>query len=201
MPLYFISIIEPTKAVILSISRICSNFFWNHTDGSHKVHWVRWEKNCRPYEGGGLGIRQFYDISKTFAIKLWWRGEKSLWAEFISSKYCGSKHPVEVTSSFKGSAIWKGMKVKEIAEPHIKWIVEGLINPFKDKWLDELIPHSDNLLLVKDLFFINNQINEDTIRGYLGQNVLTKMKDKDIRLLEEKDQAISDLTSNEIFFF
>lgn len=59
MPLYLFPIIEPPKSVIKTLSKICSDFFWNNTDRSHRIHWVSWKRMCLPSEEGGLGFRHF----------------------------------------------------------------------------------------------------------------------------------------------
>src|SRR4051812_40114707 len=63
LPLYLIALIKPPKSIIYEIKRIMSNFFWHDSDGSHKLHWTKWDKFCLPTEEGGLGLRDIEDIA------------------------------------------------------------------------------------------------------------------------------------------
>lgn len=72
-----------------------------------------------PYEEEGLGIRNIHDISKAFAIKLWWqfRERKSLWATFLMSKYCRSHHPTDVLILSKAFPVRRRvLKIRDIAD-------------------------------------------------------------------------------------
>src|SRR3954468_5343525 len=126
LPLYLIALIKPPKSIINEINRIMSNFFWHDYDGTHKLHWVKWATCCLPCDEGGLGLREIGDISKAYAIKLWWRfrEKKTLWAKFMHAKYCAKTHPVDCVAKNSSSTIWKRMlQYSNKAEPHINWIV------------------------------------------------------------------------------
>jgi hypothetical protein len=36
-----------------------------------KVHWVKWDRMCKPKEVGGLGIREL-EIFNTTLVQKWW---------------------------------------------------------------------------------------------------------------------------------
>lgn len=73
LPVYLLAIIDPLAVTISEIQMLASNLFWNDNSGSHRCHWVSWEKISRPCEEGGLGIRTIKDLEEAFAYKLWWR--------------------------------------------------------------------------------------------------------------------------------
>src|SRR5438270_446748 len=137
LPLYLIALIKPPKSIIYEINRIMSNFFWHDYDGSHKLHWVKWASLCLPTDEGGLGLRDIGDISKSYALKLWWRfrEKNTLWAKFLAQKYCSKKHPVDCVTTSSSSNIWKRMlKYNDKAESHITWLVgNGNLIVNKDK--------------------------------------------------------------------
>ena len=71
---------------------------------------------------GGVGLRQLEDFFKAFSIKLLWnfRANTSLWASFMQAKFCREVHPNLVFGA-KGSEVWRTMmKVRNIAERHIR---------------------------------------------------------------------------------
>src|SRR4051812_48243924 len=74
---------------------------------------------------GGLGLRNFRDLSKAFGVKLWWRfrSQNSLWSKYLMQRYARNIHPTDIHVQ-KGSTIWRRMlKSKPMAEHHIRWLV------------------------------------------------------------------------------
>lgn len=69
LPLYYMSLIDPSLSILSSIAKLMFNFFWHDKKGNKKYHWIIWEKICRPKEEGGFGMRRFNDIEKTFGYK------------------------------------------------------------------------------------------------------------------------------------
>ncbi|XP_071939807.1 uncharacterized protein [Coffea arabica] len=87
---------------------------------------------------GGVGFRLLEDIHRASSIKLWWNfhSKSSLWASFMHAKFCRVAHPNLVFSE-KGSEGWRRMvKVRALAERHIRWIIRsGSSNFWFDNWL------------------------------------------------------------------
>ncbi|XP_027077018.2 uncharacterized protein [Coffea arabica] len=86
----------------------------------------------------GVGLHQLEDVYTAFSIKLWWdlRANTSLWADFIQAKFCPEVHPNLVFGD-KGSEVWRWMvKLQNIVERHIRWIVRSESSNFWfDNWL------------------------------------------------------------------
>lgn len=81
-------------SILRRIESICSNFFWQGYESTHRKHWISWDKICRPVAEGGLGIRNLYEMKISLYVKLLWNSlySNSLWANFIRSKYIAGKH-------------------------------------------------------------------------------------------------------------
>ncbi|XP_027182183.1 uncharacterized protein LOC113780597 [Coffea eugenioides] len=138
MPTYLLMAASPPKSIFQELKGMFSNFLWGATEGGSKYHWIRWKDLCVPHEKGGVGLRQLEDVFKPFSIKLWWnfRANTSLWLGFMQAKFCREVHPNLVFGA-KGSEVWRRMmKVQNIAERHIRWIVRsGSSNFWFDNWL------------------------------------------------------------------
>ncbi|XP_071906092.1 uncharacterized protein [Coffea arabica] len=138
MPTYLLMAASPSKSIFQEIEGMFSNFLWGATEGGTKHHWIRWKDLCVSHAEGGVGLRQLEDVYKAFSIKLWWtfRANSSLWAEFMHARFCRQVHS-NLVSGAKGSEVWRRMvKVRNIAERHIGWIVRsGSANFWFDNWL------------------------------------------------------------------
>ena len=69
-PVYLLQVLQPPKAALLHLDRVCNAFLWDTSIEAKRVHWVAWHKVCRPVEEGGLGFHLFEDITKAFSFKL-----------------------------------------------------------------------------------------------------------------------------------
>lgn len=77
------------------------------------------EIHVHTYNDGGLGIHCFLNMSKAYAMKLWWSfvHSKSLWLTFMHANYCKNTHPNLAPISCLASHIWKRMvDVREILQ-------------------------------------------------------------------------------------
>ncbi|XP_071920659.1 uncharacterized protein [Coffea arabica] len=160
MPLYLCQVMDPSKAIIISIARLFNAFLWD--DESWKIHWTSWEKLCFPKEEGGLGFRSLEAMVQAFSCKLWWnfRLQVSPWAKFMLCKYAQLSHPSKVELGHS-SAIWRRLvSIRETAEPNIRWCLgEGLVDFWYDRWLlgDPLYhlycPQDSTHFLVAEFFY------------------------------------------------
>lgn len=141
------------------------------------------------------------DVANAFVIKLWWRfrEQKSLWAKFLYSKYCGARHPSNIQKRDTASKIWSNMlKARDIAETHIRWVVgNGDINAGKDRWLLAHVPHIN--VQVKEFFHLDGAPNEEKIHMHLGTEALNEIKTLGIRLKADDDKCIWSLNTKGTF--
>ncbi|XP_071920627.1 uncharacterized protein [Coffea arabica] len=137
LPMYLLQVLDPPKAVLSRLGRICNSFLWDH-QGERRIHWSSWDKLCFPYDEGGLEFRSFKDMARAFSAKLWWRFRlgDSIWATFMQAKYVKGSHPSEV-SAMRATATWRRLEaIGPVVEPHIRWSLgEGLVDFWKDRWV------------------------------------------------------------------
>ena len=70
MPMYLLQVLDPLRAVLLKLGKVCNAFLWDKNADSKGIHWTSWEKVCYPMAEGGLGFRSYEDMCSTFACKL-----------------------------------------------------------------------------------------------------------------------------------
>lgn len=84
---------------------------WKGTRDKKKQALIKWEKNCRPKEYGGLGIKNCNCKNEALGEKLIWRKFKehnSKWAKILYHKFLNNTNPLylfRTKSPPKGSRI------------------------------------------------------------------------------------------------
>ncbi|PKU80631.1 Putative ribonuclease H protein [Dendrobium catenatum] len=109
IPVYLLHTLAPTVNVSRRLEALFNKFLWGSKEGSNAIIWGFW-KNCSgTLEEGKLRFRTIKDMAKTFNLKLWYnfRANKSLWAKFMVTKYCGIKHPLIFSFRIGDSKNWK----------------------------------------------------------------------------------------------
>ncbi|XP_073120503.1 uncharacterized protein [Henckelia pumila] len=140
IPIYLCLVIQPPLAVLEKLERIFNAFLWGSRPLEKKWHWARWSRACLPVEEGGLGFRRL-NIVDSFSMKLWFRFRQgsSLWARFLSRKYCRTVSPICAPSRGAISPTWRPLlQIRPRAEPGIRWRI-GLrdVSFWDDTWLGD----------------------------------------------------------------
>ncbi|XP_075106797.1 putative mitochondrial protein AtMg00310 [Nicotiana tabacum] len=129
---------KPPKTIFKQIESYFAKYFWGTTDGKQIYHWCSWTNMCYLKEEGGMGFRSMLEISESFSIKRSWRFRtcKSLWADFLKTKYCSRLSPCEKKWSAGLSHSWKKLlQVREKAKANILWNVNnGASSLWWDNW-------------------------------------------------------------------
>lgn len=90
LPTYFLSLFQVPCSVLDQLDRLQRDFLWGSTLETKSIHWVGWNKICRPMDQGGLGIRSIRETNRALLNKWLWRfgGERDdLWRRVVASKY------------------------------------------------------------------------------------------------------------------
>ncbi|XP_055830824.1 uncharacterized protein LOC129899841 [Solanum dulcamara] len=66
MPTHLLSTSTPPSTTIKKIQSITANCFWGWKNDKRKYHWSSWRNLSFPYDEGGIGVRQFADVAKSF---------------------------------------------------------------------------------------------------------------------------------------
>ena len=111
-PLFYLSFFKAPKQLCKTIRTIQSNFFWGWNSEGKKIHWVAWNRVCRPVEKGGLGYK---DVQKfNFALLAKWKcrlrtGEEGAWRDVIESKYGNWRKMKDSMVERKSCHWWKNL--------------------------------------------------------------------------------------------
>ncbi|XP_057779814.1 uncharacterized protein LOC130998415 [Salvia miltiorrhiza] len=153
------------KSLLHSLDRKCRNFIWTGSIDQQPRCSVSWRRVCAPKEEGGLGIRSFTLMNKSFLMKLAWKMIKGDdWAHRIMrSRYLTTFSYAK--QNIANSTIWLGVKqeIDPLVVDSYSCINNGANTYFwKDDWLgyilvDKLkIPHYMHDYLhfsVKDYYY------------------------------------------------
>ncbi|XP_057786555.1 uncharacterized protein LOC131004001 [Salvia miltiorrhiza] len=138
------------KSLLHSLDRKCRNFIWTGSIDQQPRCSVSWRRVCAPKEEGGLGIRSFTLMNKSFLMKLAWKMIKGDdWAHRIMrSRYLTTFSYAK--QNIANSTVWLGVKqeINPLVVDSYSCINNGANTYFwKDDWLgyilvDKLkIPH------------------------------------------------------------
>ncbi|XP_074298677.1 uncharacterized protein LOC141629600 [Silene latifolia] len=90
LPTYMMSIFLLAKGIIYELHSAMAKFWWGSSEEHHKIHWLRWEKLCRPKAMGGMGFRDMRVFNQALLAKQIWRLMKqtnSLVARIMKARY------------------------------------------------------------------------------------------------------------------
>nr|XP_027090349.1 uncharacterized protein LOC113711381 [Coffea arabica] len=77
---------------------------------------------------------------KAFSCKLWWklRQRRSIWAEYMFSKYIGDQHPSQAVA-LRPKGAWKRLiGIRDMAEASISWSLgPGMVDFWLDTWCEQ----------------------------------------------------------------
>ncbi|KAL3375027.1 hypothetical protein AABB24_006498 [Solanum stoloniferum] len=121
MPIYLLSMCQPTKTIMYQIKKIFANFLRGSKEGKQKYHWVAWDKLYYPKKEGDIGIRSTMDISESLGAKIWWqfRNKDTIWTRFMKAKYSKRIHPMARKVSYKYSKCWRRMMMIKEEVDHL----------------------------------------------------------------------------------
>ncbi|XP_057784939.1 uncharacterized protein LOC131002461 [Salvia miltiorrhiza] len=153
------------KSLLLDLDKKCRNFIWTGRVDKNGTCTMNWSRCCALKEEGGLGIRAFATMNKSFLMKMAWKVIKGQdWAhKIMRTRYLdgfGNAKPNIATSS-----VWLGLRqeVPSLVRDSYSYLGSGDSTYFwTDNWLgyklvDRLgVPHYMHDLLkfsVADYFY------------------------------------------------
>ncbi|KAF5468656.1 hypothetical protein F2P56_012795 [Juglans regia] len=85
MPVHLLAVLQVPKAVLLSLHKMFSSFFWGSVNGKSKRKWIKWDILCKPIDEEGVGLRSLFDIQNALHFKFAWKllTANSLWTRFF----------------------------------------------------------------------------------------------------------------------
>lgn len=129
--------------------------------------------------------------------------KNTLCSYFLHTKYCSRWHSTDPMIDSNASSVWKRMlKVKDIAELHIKWVVgKWDIDAYKDIWCPSPINQGTLNLMLSTLFNRDVSPDADRIKLHLGSAAYDEIMNKSIYLTNTSNQCVWDLRNFGFFYF
>ncbi|XP_071917289.1 uncharacterized protein [Coffea arabica] len=206
MPIHLLAAASPPKGMLMVIEKLFAKFLWGSSNFGDKFHWIRWADLCRPKDEGGVGLRGLKQVYDSFSIKLWWkfRQQQSLWAKFMSQKYCAGHHPCLADIGHPGSQVWQRMvTMQRFGEDNISWVVrEGALDFWHDNWMgsgalcDKVEVFHDHSVVD---FVDRRAWNVDMLHQFLDGELVTQVLEIDPPTDRGNDTMVWALTNSGVF--
>ncbi|KAJ1694266.1 hypothetical protein LUZ63_010964 [Rhynchospora breviuscula] len=90
MPVYAMALEMLPKGIIRDINRLIAKFFWGKVSQDRYMALVGWQRVCKPYEEGGLGVKDLETFGEALFQKVVWSlmaDEEKIWVKICKSKY------------------------------------------------------------------------------------------------------------------
>ena len=97
-------------SVTKEIERDCRKFLWNKVDKTYYMARVSWDRVCKPWMKGGLGLRKPVDWNMAFMAKLGWKilkEESKLWVNILKVRYWAKKSFLYACAKNHHSPVWR----------------------------------------------------------------------------------------------
>ncbi|KAL6191818.1 hypothetical protein ACLB2K_038207 [Fragaria x ananassa] len=111
LPSYSMSCFLLPKSFCASLHQKCARFWWASKQDDRKIHWMSWDRLCRPKDNGGMGFRDLYAHNLALLAKQGWRILKfphSIIARPLRALYFPNGD-FWSASAVGGSTCWKGI--------------------------------------------------------------------------------------------
>ena len=150
LPLFSISFFKLPISIANEIRKLHSHFLWGGSGEGRKIHWVCWEKVCKPKVCGGLGVKDILKFNRALLGKWRWRvlsQDRGLWWRVLNDKYGGVDVLGSERSFLKGSNWWVDIGRVASGEGEGRWFEVGIgkkigsgcsVSFWEDKWVGEV---------------------------------------------------------------
>ncbi|XP_043714777.1 uncharacterized protein LOC122663141 [Telopea speciosissima] len=127
-----------------SVRKASASFYWGDSEEKKNIHWMSWQRLCRPKSRGGLGFKDSKLQNRALLAKAAWRlwsSPNSHWAKFFKSIYFPHCDFLEARVGNRPSRGWRSILVGRdvILEGFIWKIGDGTrIRIWGDSWVPTL---------------------------------------------------------------
>jgi len=139
MLLHCLTIYSWPPKLFKDLEKWMRNFVWRGNIKQKKLVTVAWQKMCKPFKEGGLGIRSLANINEAGNLKNCWEILQSdlQWAKLVRSRVLRSNKPIR---HFVSSSVWNGAKHKfQTIQDNVTWKIGNgeSIRLWLDSWCGE----------------------------------------------------------------
>ena len=144
IPTYTMSCFKLPIGLIKEIETLIRKFWWGYRGDQRKIHWIAWEKMCKPKGEGGMGFRDLGKFNDSLLAKQIWRlanNEECLFHRVFKAKFFPNCSIMECENLNKGSYAWRSIiKAKHVIELGRVWRVGNgrSIKICEDRWLPQV---------------------------------------------------------------
>lgn len=128
------------------IEQLMCNYWWKSDSNSKKgIHWVSWEKMCRPKCNGGMGFRRLHDFNIALLGKQGWRllnQENSLATKVFKARYFPHGSFLDAELGNNPSFIWRSiLALQNLVKAGTRWRIGSgsRVKVLEDAWLPDKI--------------------------------------------------------------
>ncbi|KAJ1695019.1 hypothetical protein LUZ63_011717 [Rhynchospora breviuscula] len=175
LPVYYMSVECLPKGIIKRMNSLMAKFFWGKMEKNRYLAPVAWKKVCRPYEEGGLGVKDLQMFGEALFMKLVWEmmgGSDKMWVKVCRAKYCPQIDFWDAKPYSSSSAMWRNiMNLKGEFKSNVRWIIgdgskiKAVAQPWFNDWdISEQRTMAARKKMVADMFdFDTGQWREDAL--------------------------------------
>ena len=149
LPTYVMSCFLLPQDILNKLKSSIANFWWSTKENNKGLHWMAWDKICKPAEKGGLGFRDLKNFNLALLAKQLWRllhYPNSLLARVLKGRYFRHTNPLEISSSNNPSYGWKSMlAARDLLNKGLRHTIGSGYNT--RVWFDQWIPTQSPRLL------------------------------------------------------
>ena len=138
------------KSLCRDIEALFRKFWWGCNGENRKIHWLAWNKLCKPKVEGGLGFRDIENFNLALLGKQVWRlihNTDSLLYKVFKARYFPRCTIMDVEVSLNGSYAWQSiLKARHVISMGATWRIGNGESVFirGDRWLPD--PHSNKVI-------------------------------------------------------
>ncbi|KAL1191046.1 putative ribonuclease H protein [Cardamine amara subsp. amara] len=150
LPSYVMSCFKIPQDLTYKLSSAISKYWWSSNGKDRGLHWLAWEKMCKPKSDGGMGFRCLEKYNDAMLAKQYWRliqYPNSLLAQVLKGRYYRKVHPLRAKKPYSPSFGWKSIfSTKDLVQKGTRWCLGSGrdISVWKDLWIPDVNPRPAN---------------------------------------------------------
>ncbi|XP_033134838.1 uncharacterized protein LOC117127923 [Brassica rapa] len=170
LPTYVMSCFLLPQDILNKLKSAIAKFWWSTKQNNRGLHWMAWDKLCKPADKGGLGFRDIKNFNLALLAKQLWRllhHPESLLARVLKGRYFRYTNPLEISSSNAPSYGWRSMiAARDLLKKGLRRTIGSGFNT--RVWFDDWIPSQtprlaqDNGTWRNPKLYVNHIIDHNT---------------------------------------